>query len=398
MKKTLAVILSIIMLVCCIPFSASAAEITKLESFRFGETTEGQNPDDTIATGDTVNIGDGQKVVVAEVPFGTTLYVSSNAKLIVKRNSTLKVNGSLVVLSGGYLEVQGSLMGADNIFTNGSGRACAEIRFPTLETSQGLIDGNGKSRINVSYAVSTTFDASEDLKPGFSANFDKESNKIGMGGTKILVDLKQYLYVKAEIAEPEGIHYDKYDDSKFDVYINSVSTPFSAGVHYTCVTTGIDISYGSWKEDSYYLNTFNIYLPQGEGYTVYGRGGEQSATGETVKLKCGQAFAFNVEIDPEYDMSSYEVYVYNGYGWTDLDTSTLLKDIAPAVPDDYGYYHIPEVTGEYTIYVVGVVKNETLLMVGDILDLVRNMFEMIRGFFEEIMAFFGISFGGNNAA
>lgn len=396
MKKTLAVILSIVMLVCCVPFAVNGAEVTKTESFQFCVDANAVKYDEAIKQGDVVNIGDGNKVVVAEIPFGTTLYVSG--RLIVKRNSELRINGSLVVLSGGYFEVKGSLKGAENVFTNGSGKACAEIRFPALETSKGLLDENNKPRINVSYAVSTNFDASEDIKPGFSANFEKESNKIGVGGTSITVDLNQFLYIKASIVEPEDIHYDMYDDSKFDVCVNNIPTPFSAGVHYTRITSGMDVSYGSWNTtEGYYLNTFNIYLPKGEGYTVYGRGGEQSADGETVKLKCGQAFAFNVELDPEYDMSSYEVYVYNGYGWTDLDTSTLLKDIAPAVPDDYGYYHIPEVTGEYTIYVVGVVKNETLLMVGNILDLVRNMFEMITGFFQEIMAFFGISVGGNAA-
>jgi hypothetical protein len=98
-----------------------------------------------------------------------------------------------------------------------------------------------------------------------------------------------------------------------------------------------------------------------------------------------------VEIDPEYDMSAYEVYIYNGYGWTNLDPSQDLADIEPAKPDEYGYYTIGEVKGEHTVYVVGVVANETLLMVGNILDMVKNIFEMIGAFFAEILAFFGLA-------
>ena len=97
-----------------------------------------------------------------------------------------------------------------------------------------------------------------------------------------------------------------------------------------------------------------------------------------------------VEKHPEYDMSAYEVYIYNGYGWTNLDPSQDLADIEPAKPDEYGYYTISEVKGEHTVYVVGVVANETLLMVGNILDMVKNIFEMIAGFFAEILAFFGM--------
>lgn len=377
MKKTLAIVLSMVMLLCCIPFSvASAATVTFDESGMLGSSTE-------FTSGTEYIIPSG---VIMEIPSGNNLYIPTGVTLTVKEGGRLDVNGSIVVLSGGKLKVEGKLNGASSVAVNDGGSATALIRFANLNTIGGLVE-SGKSKINVSYGYSSSGNIYEDLEGSIVYS------TVPVAGMKAEVPINQYLYIKAEIVEPDPT-YDKFDDSLMNVYLNGVGVPYAQGTHHTLVTTSADVSYSSWINDEQFLNTFNIYLPTGEGYTVYGREGEQSADGETVKLKYGQHFSFKVEIDPEYDMSSYEVYVYNGYGWTNLDTSTLLKDIAPAVPDEYGYYHINEIKGEHTIYVVGVVKNETLLMVGDILDMVRNIFEMITEFFKELVALLGIELGG----
>ena len=381
MKKTLAVILSAVMLLCCIPFAVNAAEqITYSASAEFTGSNE-------LVSGNTYIISDG---VTMTVPSNLTLYVPAGAVLRVAEGGKINVLGQIVVLDGGSFFVEGFIYGASNVTVNGSGSALAELRFPALSKTSGLVDANGNARINVSYASSSKGDIYEDLQGTVVWN------NVPVGGTSIMAPINQYIYIKAEIVEPQA-GYDKFDDSLMGVYINGVGIPFTQGSHHTLLTTSGDISYSKWVKDSDFLNTFNIYLPTGEGYTVYGREGEQSTDGETVKLKYGQSFSFKVEIDPEYDMSSYEVYIYNGYGWANMDTSSLLKDIAPSTPDEYGYYHIPEIKGEHTIYVVGVVKNETLLMVGDILDMIRNVFEMIAGFFAELFGFLGLDMGGTTA-
>ena len=375
MKKTLAVILSVIMLVCCIPFASAAEEITYTANGSFATSNQ-------LVSGGTYKVGSG---VTMTVPSNLTLYIPSGATLWVLEGAKLNVLGQIVVLDGGNLLIEGFLYGASNVTINGTGSALCELRFPALTTTSGLIDKNGEARIAVSYGNSSNGNIYEDQQ-GTVAYAG-----VGDAGASVMLPLNQYVYIKADIKEPiTGI--DKYDDALMNVYFNGVGIPYTQGSHHTLLTTSGDITYSKWVKDDDFLNTFNIYLPTGEGYTVYGREGEQSADGETVKLKYGQSFSFKVEIDPEYDMSAYEVYIYNGYGWTDLDTSTLLKDIAPAVPDEYGYYHIGKETGiqgEYTIYVVGVMKNETLLMVGDILDMIRNIFEMITAFFAEFFGFLG---------
>lgn len=369
MKKTLAVILSAIMLLCCIPFAANAVEV------------EGIVGAETQLEATTYTIEDGS---ICTIPTDVTLYVPNGAKIVVKEGGKLYVYGKLVIWSGGQLQVEGFLYGSENVVTEGTGTALAEIRFPNLDLY------NLTDKVEVSYGFSTTGNIYEDL------DGTVEWNSVPSTGTSAYVPLNQYVYIKAHIIEPDS-KYDKYDDSLLTVNLNGVGIPYTQGTCHTLLTSGCDVTYANWVTDSTFLNTFNIYLPTGEGYTVYGREGEQSADGETVKLKYGQSFSFKVEIDPEYDMSAYEVYVYNGYGWTNLDTTEMLKDIEPAKPDEYGYYHISEIKGEHTIYVVGVVKNETLLMVGDILDMIRNVFEMISAFFEELMALFGISLGGTDA-
>ncbi len=364
MKKTFAVILSIVMLLCCIPVMANAATIEIEGPYSFSESNE-------LDSNNTYVVVSGY----ATIPSTLTLYIPSNATLNIAPDARLNVLGKLIVL--GTLDVEGELYGAENITVAQNATATADVRFPALE-DEGLA-----GRINVQYATSTTGSIYEDQTEGF------EYKDVRAGGTTIQAPINEYLYVKVDIVEPDS-RFDMYDNSKLAVYFNDIRVDFTQGSSHALVTTGIDVSYGTWDKDADFYNEFNIYLPTGEGYTVYGREGEQSALGETVKLKYGQPFSFKVEIDPEYDMSAYEVYIYNGYGWTNLDTSTLLAGIEPAKPDADGYYYIDAVRGEHTIYVVGVVKNETLLMVGDVLDLVRNIFEMISTFFAELLAMLGL--------
>ncbi len=387
MKKILAIVLSIVMLLCCVPFTAFAAgEAVAIPADGIFNTSGKFDSKSLLVSGEVYSVSAG---VILEVPEGVTLYIPADASFTVEEGARLDVNGSIVVLDGAELLIKGIINGADSVVTNVNGKAKAEVRFAPLANIGGLLDESGKPKIKVSYAVSSSGNIYEDL------DLPEEAYKpVPSYGDKFMVDLNQYIFIRAQIVEPDDL-FDKYDDSLMNVYLNGVGVPYKQGSHQTLVTTSYNVTYSPWVNDDYYLNTFNIYLPTGEGYTVYGREGEQSASGETVKLKYGQSFSFRVEIDPEYDMSSYEVYVYNGYGWTDLDTSTLLKDIAPAVPDEYGYYRIDEIKGEHTIFVVGVVKNETLLMVGDILDMVRNVFEMIAEFFKQLVEFLGLDLGGS---
>lgn len=374
MKKTLAVILSLVMLLCCVPFTANAADATSSSLVEWAENHTIKSTNE-LESNKNYTIKSGYILTIAS---DVTVIVPLSCTLVVEEGATLRVYGKMVVQ--GQLRVDGLIEkgGANRISVDDTGSSMVAVRFPAL-ADEGL-----SGRIEVSYGVSETGDPYADLQEGFKLT------SVADAGETLYVSLNEYVYVKAAIKEPDPA-YDKFDDSLMTVYVNNIPQEYKQGVYSFEVVSSANISYAPWTADNDFLSTFNIYLPTGEGYTVYGREGEQSALGETVKLKYGQTFSFKVEIEPEYDMSSYEVYIYNGYGWTNLDPSQDLADIEPAKPDEFGYYTIPEVKGEHTVYVVGVVANETLLMVGNVLDMVKNVFEMIASFFAEILAFFGLA-------
>lgn len=382
MKKTISIALSVIMILCMVPFAAFASDNHQFVTDGVFEKS------DQLVSGDTYSIEAGATMTV---PSDLTLYIPTGTTLLVKEGGKLVVLGNIITIEGGTLRVEGSIANAKKV--GGAGDNIAVIRFPSL-ADECL---NGK--VEVSYAISEHGGAYEDM--------DKENpltyTPVNPGGAEIEAKLNQYLFIKANIIEDEinektGKHYNKYDNSLMNVYLNGVGIPFKPagfdddnqdlGAHSMLVGTAGNITYSNWINDEAFYSTFKIYLPTGPGYTVYGREGEQSATGQTVRLKFGQPFSFKVEIDPEYDMSSYEVYIYNGYGFTNLDTETLLQDIEPAKPDEYGYYHMDAVKGDTTIYVVGVVENETILLIGDIFDMIRNFFEMIMEFFKGLIDLF----------
>lgn len=371
MKKTLSVILAVIMAVCCLPFAAIAeeppTEFTKSASFESSNQLE---------SGKIYRIVSGVEMTV---PAGLTLYVPSNSKLFVEEGARLRVLGNIKTLDTSQLYIDGTLINAENV--GGSGEILAQFRFPSL-ASQGLMKDDGTPRIKVSYAFSTSGNAYDDQKNPLSFT------SVPDGGMEAYVPLNQYIYIKAHIIEPDETNDVKFDDAKMSVSANGVGVPYTQGAHIMKVGTSIDVAYGTWTTDDDFLSTYKIHLPSGAGYTVYGRTGEHSEVGETVYLKYGQSFSFKVEVEPEYDMSKYEVYIYNGYGWTDLDTDTLLKDVPPAKPDEYGYYNIDCIKGDTTVYVIGMVKNSTITLVGDILSMIRSIFETIKALLDQFVGMF----------
>ncbi len=370
MKKTLSVILAVILAVCCLPFAAFA-EGTE-EKFETTATFESGNQ---LVSGSNYRIVSG---VTMTVPSDMTLYIPTNTKLTVDNGATLNVLGNIVTQPSSSLYVDGVLKNASNV--SGSGDCYAQYRFPAL-IEQGLTKTDGSMRIKVSYATSANGNAYEDQQSPLTFKDIPDT------GEKIYVPINQYVYIKAHIIEPDESK-DKFDDALMSVFAEGVGVPYTQGSHIMKVGSSADITYGKWTTDNDFLKTYKIHLPSNKGYTVYGRNGEHSEIGETVYLKYGQSFSFKVEIEPEYDMSTYEVYIYNGYGWTDLDTETLLKDISPAKPDEYGYYNISSVEGDTTVYVIGVVENKTITLIGDILSMIRSIFETIKAFFQQFADMF----------
>ncbi len=367
MKKVLAVLLTVCMMFAVAPFFAFAEEAVVL-------TQDNMPANYSLVSFSEYTIEEGTTVVI---PADATLQVVNSAKLTVKKGGSLIINGTAIVHEGGELIVEGNIQNADKI-TN-RGRAVAKINFPSLEEA-GL---NGI--INVSYASSYSGSAYDDV----DAN-SLSYTPVSAAGESVYMPLNEYMYIIAHIIEPQE-NRDKFEDALMKVRLNGVEIPYTQGNHHTLLTVAGDITYSQWTNDNDFLKTYKIDLPSKEGYTVYGREGEVGATDKTVYLKYGKPFAFRVELDEAYSKSPMEVYIVAGYGWTNMDTTTILKDLEPAKPDSDGYYTIPSVESDYTVFVLGVVANSTVEQVGGIFEQVKSIFEMIRKFFVQFLAVFGIN-------
>lgn len=305
------------------------------------------------------------------------LNINKNLGLITGDDSNTNIYGKMNVIGGsittyGSIKVYGVLEnGADRITSAGQGKCECQVRFPNL-TDRGL-----QNVITVNYNISQSTDEYTDIK---GLNYVPSGTE--SASASILVPFGTYLYIQAAINESTAT--DKYDDSKFPVYYNGTRLIFGSAGYSVCATTSGDVEYGTWGDGNQYLNTYKVLLPNGEGYSVYSRTGET----DTLTVKWGQSLAFKVEIDEEYDQSAYEVYIYDGYGWLGGATGDLFKGINPVQPDEYGFYNLESIEGDHTIYVVGIMKNETINMVGNILDTLKNVFNMIMELLQQFFAFF----------
>lgn len=326
--------------------------------------------DGNITNRGSINIGEAANKI-------GVFNINNSIGLLTGPDSTTNVYGKMNVVGGsitsyGSIKIYGSLEnGADRITTAGQGKVECQVRFPNL-TPAGL-----SGVITVGYCISQSTDEYTDIA---GVNFIPTGSE--SADVSIMVPFGTYLYIKAAINETEAT--DKYDDSKFPVSFNGTRLIFGTAGYSLCATTAGDVSYGIWGNGTQYLNTYRVLLPTGEGYSVYARNGE---TG-TLSVTWGQSLAFKVEIDEQYDQSAYKVYIYDGYGWLGNPSTELLEGIEPVEPDQYGFYNLNTIQGDHQVYIVGVMKNDTINMVGNILETLKNVFNMIKELLEQFFAFF----------
>ena len=370
MKKFISILLCTMLLVGSLCATAYAAEPGNTITYGGNGTLEYALPaTEEWQSYNTYIIESGCTFVI---PSGRTLNVPLNATLKVMNGAHLVVNGQLNV--SGEMEVYGKLSGTN---ITGTGSKKCEVRFPNLEANSNVLN----SVIEVGYYCNNNnpSDYYGDVGTDITTY-----TRVASTGQSIMVEYNQYLFIHVYIKEAVGV--DKFDDKLYPVFYNNTRVPFAQNACPVLITTSGDVSYGDWRDDGReFYNTYTITLPEGEGYTVYGRNGEY---GE-ITLKWGDAFSFRVELEEEFNKSDYVVYVYNGNGWTNLEKDALLAGIEPAKPDAEGYYTIPSITGNHSIFVEGVLSNEVLDIFGQVFSILKQVWEAIVGIFNELMSMFG---------
>ena len=439
MKKLFSLFLAVIFAVGILPVAALAAngdyvEITAATYADSASVALGGGQDYKIGPDETVVIEDGHTWTVSE---GSTLYVYGQLEI----KGTLVVNGYVTGLEGGTVTAKCwydsgaykhcTIINGRNICgneTNSAKRYFAEVHMPEQPLTGGFAESGGAPRLKVTYYCSTTGSPNDYLREGVSF-VDVYTSTDYNGTTGMLtVPLNQYLFLHFDFLI-NGEITKKYDGNRVAIRFNDVACKSQQGVCARLIdTSGVveyfpealvdtaGTSFNVWK-DSYFARQERIYIPSGTGYSVYGIGGEASATDQTVRLNYGDEFKFRVTIDSDYSDSVYQVYLVQGYQWNERNHNGTVEELLDEVyvddqgishnfawrfdpaesgdgrnvyVDSYGVYHIASVEDEYTIIVKGVVSNETLSLSANVMDTIRNLINAIKQFFERIKMMFGL--------
>ncbi|MBQ6066978.1 MAG: hypothetical protein IJK89_09150 [Clostridia bacterium] len=449
----LAVVLAVGMLPAIV-FAATPIDINAAyfeldtEGHRILVGTMGGGRDYRLVAGENAVIEEDQTWTVEE---GTTLYVYGKlevkGKLIVKGVITgvgNEENAGIVIArcwKDGSEIKRGVVINSQNICgneTNESKRYFAEVYFPKTTRYDGFAES--EHQLRVMYLASRTggeYDyLSSDLyyensgleQPSWYFQNVYTSDAYDDEAGVLTVPMNQHLFLHFDFLT-NGAVSKKYDGNRMAVKFNGVPVLSVQGVCIQKITSPGEIEYwpaelvnksgavyNVWM-DSYFLRQERIYIPSGEGYSAYGVNGEISAVDQTVRLNYGDEFKFRVKIDSKYSDSVYQVYLVQGYQWDSrnhADTmDALVEDVRvddngnfvhyawkfeaekpgenqKVYVDEYGIYHIASVDDEYTIVVTGVVSNDTLSTVGNIVDTIRNLLNAIKQFFDRVKQMLGL--------
>lgn len=416
MKKVFTILLTCIMLLTCVPFSASAADIpwTGVETVSVPVTVNAGETyviKGTYTITTTMTIVEGAALVIEDG--GTLLFTGDNGKLInsgtvtVKRNGTLSLNGigsgaqgaTLINNEKGTLVLENSslcsLSKNSQAFNYGNIKNIDRMDIKGTLTHQVTIPGSftvdysyietwNRQSFNTSYFVSYYIpkEGDADLDYTEDSSYTLISDK-----TTVPVIHGQKLYVM--ITPEEGDEGDWADIGRMQLIAGGQNV--SATEHEKiandrgvfCIAPANALELGVYKTGYKDLvKLFDITLPRTEAYYVISKDGDV----DKITVEYGKTFSFRVVLSPEYDKSEPYCYV-----------NTLYME-----PDEFGYY---DVTGpvldegmataggvqeDISIQVMGVSANERQEMVGSLVGFIQEIFSVIK----EIFSYFTSIFEG----
>lgn len=416
MKKVFAILLTCVMLLTCVPFSASAAEVVANGAETVSVPFSVNAGDTYIVTGTytiatTMTIMEGASLVVEEG--GSIIFTGESGRLINSGSVTVKRNGTLA-LNGIGTGAQGAtfINNEKGVFTLDNGSMCT-----LSKNSQGFNYGNIKNidrmdvkgtlthqvtipgSFNVDYSYvetwnrlsfNTSYYVSYYIPKEGDADLDyteDSSYTLINADTTVPVIHGQKLYVM--ITPEEGSEGDWADVGRMQLIAggqNVAATEHEKidndrGVF--CISPANALELGvystSYKD---LVKLFEINLPRTEAYYVISKDGDV----DEITVEYGKTFSFRVVLSPDYDKSDYYCYV-----------NTLYME-----PDEFGYY---DVTGpivdegmatdggvqeDITIQVMGVAANARQEMVGSLVGFIQEIFSV----FKEIFSYFTSIFEG----
>lgn len=415
MKKILAVLLTCIMLLTCVPFTASAADWTATEtisasfSINTGETITIKGTY-TVAT--TITVMDGGKLIIADG--GSLIITGENGKIVnsgtitVQRGGTLQLNGigqgsayaTLINRENGTFEINNgglcTLGKSSQAFNYGNMKNLDRMDIKGILTHQVTIPGSftvdysyietwNRKSFTTSYAVSYYIPKEGDADLDYT---EKSSyTNVEESGLTVPVIHGQKLYIM--ITPEEGAEGDWCDVGRMQLTVGgqNISTSKNENIANDrgvfCITPANALEIGvystSYKD---LVKLFDITLPRTEAYYVISKDGDV----DNITVEYGKTFSFRVVLSPDYDKSDCYCYI-----------NTLYVE-----PDEFGYY---DVTGpivsegmataggvqeDISIAVMGVSANERKEMVNSLVGFIQEIFSV----FKEIFSYFSDIFTG----
>ena len=453
MKKIIAVLLAAVMAVGILPIAALAADPIEITAETYADNssvTLGGNRSYKLLAGNTAVIKEGDTwtveagstlIVYGELDIKGTLVVNGNVRGVDDGKVVAKcwTDDSGATYKHCTIENVRNICGNE---TNSEKRYFAEVHMPALSQYPGFTDPAHQLRVRyLSSATGSEYDYiysdvyypylenPEESEPRWYFADVYTSPDYNPATGMLTVPLNQYLFLYFDFLN-DGAVAKKYDGSRMTVYFNKNRADAAKGVcthlmdrsgamefRPTVIANQINAAYNVWK-DSYFLRQERIYIPSGNGYTTFGVNGEISANDQTVRLNYGEEFTFRVTIDSAYSDSAYAVYLVRGYKWNERNHEDTLENMVDEVyVDEYGelqhfvwkfedyhegeqqkvyidsngIYHIASVEDEYTIMVTGVVSNETLSLVGNVMDTIRNLINALKQLFDRVRMMLGLA-------
>ncbi len=408
MKKFIAILMTCIMLLACVPFTVSAAETVWSES-----TTV--NAAFSVPAGDTYRITGTYTIsTTARVEEGATLVIAKGGSVIFTGAAGRLINsGKVIVENGGNLNLSGTGSElADATFVNndtgvltiGTTAECylasgsAAFNYGTIEnidkmTVKGTLSHQvtipGTFTVGYSYLETwnrqnfeTTYTVGYYQYQAGDADLDyteSSSYTLASAETTVLVPHGQKLFLM--ITPEEGVEGDWCDIGRMQITAGGQSLKADDTIDNDrgvfCITPAnalkVQVYSTSYKD---LVKIFEITLPRTEAYYVISKDGDV----DVATVEFGKVFSFRVVLSPDYDKSDSYVYV-----------NTLYME-----PDEYGYY---DVTGpivaegmasaggvqeDVEIQVMGVSANASQEMMGSLVGFIQQIFSVI----EEIFSYF----------
>lgn len=409
MKKTISVVLSVIMILAVCPMFAFAAGTWNTGStIGTGEYTDIINTAGTgevnvagvVTVKNTLTVTDGATIKVT----GTLVMTGANAKLIINKNAKVLVadGGTVLMQSGSSFENNGIIhLNTGANFNINSGANCRNNNAIENISKMSVNGGMLYHKVSLPNNFSQTYKASETwnrkaMTIPFSLYYFKDAdattdteyltgkytavNTVAGGMTDVYVEHGTKLYVKIEVPEGDG---DFIDVGRMMLSAGGQTIACDRGVFAISPTNAMSLNVVSTKYADI-VKLFKVELPKTDGYYVALFDG---TVGETI-VEFGKTLQFHVVVGPDYDKSQYSVYV----------------NTAELKPDQYGYY---DVTGPIdadgnmataggvqqalTIKVMGVTSNKLIGTMNDVVGFIQQIFSVIKS----IVQFFIDLFTGN---